>query len=175
MNFQIPQFIEIENKILGPLTLKQFFYLAGAGALSFIFYFLLQFWLWLFLTAIFGSIAVVLAFVKYNGQPLPKIAWTAFSFLWKPRIYLWQREIEEKTISIPEISVEEERRNLKQFFSEMPNVKKLWQDLMTTSTPIPKREKGSRTPFWGKKPKERFEVFRKLSGEREVARRVDYR
>lgn len=170
MQFQIPQFVEVENKIVGPLTLRQFFYLAAAAGFSFIFYFVLEFWLWLFITALMGAMALSLAFIKYNGQPLPKIAWRAFGFLWKPKFYLWQREKEEKFIEI-----ETQRKTLKQFFSEMPSVKKLWQDLTTTKAPIPKREKSLRTPYWGKKPKERFEIFRKLTGEREVARRIDYR
>jgi hypothetical protein len=170
MQFQIPQFIEVENKIVGPLTLKQFLYLAGAGGLSFIFYFILELWLWLLVTAILGAIAVSLSFVKYNGQPLPRIIWAAFGFFWRPRFYLWQRVAEEKVIP-----VEEERKTLRDFFSEMPSVKKLWQDLMTTKTPIPKREKGLRTPYWGRQPKERFQTFRKITGEREIARRIDYR
>ena len=41
MQFNVPQFIDIEDKIIGPLTLKQFLFLvAGAGLL---------FVLWLFL------------------------------------------------------------------------------------------------------------------------------
>ena len=36
MRFQVPQFIEVEDKIFGPLTLKQFIYLAGAGGLVFV-------------------------------------------------------------------------------------------------------------------------------------------
>ena len=171
MQFQIPQFIEVENKIVGPLTLKQFLYLAGAAGISFILYFILELWLWLIITAILGAIAVSLAFVKYNGQPLPRIIWAAFGFFWKPKLYLWQRET--KTISIPEIK--EKRKTLQDFFSEMPSVKKLWQDLMTTKNHIPKREKGLATTYWGKQPKERFQIFRKITGEREVARRVDYR
>jgi len=49
------------------------------------------------------------------------------------------------------------------------------QDLTTRKTPIPKREKVIRLPGWEKTPKERFQLFRKLSGEKEIARRVDYR
>lgn len=166
MQFQTPQFIDVENKIVGPLTLKQFFYLAGAGAISFVFYFILAAWLWFIITAILGAIAIALAFVKYNGQSLPKILWAAFSFFWKPKLYLWKRVAEEKTFSI-----ETKRKDLQVFSS----VKKLWQDLMTTKTPIPKREKTAMSPFWGKKPKEGFQMFRKLTGEKEAARRVDYR
>lgn len=184
MNFQVPQFIDVENKIVGPLSLRQFLYLAGAGAISFMLFFVLQMWLWFLITVFLTVVALALALIKYNGQPLPKILWLALGFLWKPRLYLWQREIEEKIIKIPQMpkfprpsteSVISKRENLKTFFSEMPNVKKLWQDLLTTKNPVPQREKTGRTPFWGKKPTERFQVFRKLTGEKDVARRIDYR
>lgn len=171
--FQTPQFLEVENKIIGPLTLKQFFYLAGAAAFSFILYFALQFWLWLFLTAILGAVGVSLAFIKYNGQPLPTIVLRAFGFFWKPKFYVWQRE--KKYVSVQEVSIEEKRKTLRQFFSEMPSVKKLWQDLTTTRSPIPKREKGAAPSYLGRKKKEGFQVLRKITGEREIARRVDYR
>lgn len=172
MQFQVPQFIEVENKIIGPLTLKQFIYLAAAGILSFIFYFIFEIWLWFMLTAFFGAIAVSLAFIKYNGQPLPQIAFAAFSFFWKPRFFLWQRSEGEKSASI-----EMERKTLESFFKEVSSVKKLWQNLMTTKNPIPKREKRLRDSLWGEgeKGKERFQLFRKVTGEREIARRVDYR
>ncbi|MEE8131703.1 MAG: PrgI family protein [Candidatus Paceibacterota bacterium] len=181
MQFQIPQFIDIENKIVGPLTLRQFLYLAGAGLISFMLFFILQMWLWFLITVFLAVIALALALIKYNGQPLPKIVWLAMGFLWRPRLYLWQREIEEKVIEIPQLpklpteAVIPKRERLKKLVSEMPSVKKLWQDLLTTKNPVPKREKTIRTPFWGKKPKEKFQLFRKITGEKEIAKRVDYR
>jgi len=160
MQFQTPQFIDIESKIVGPLTLKQFLYLAAAGGVSFLLFFTLQTWIWFIITAVLAVIAVSLAFVKYNGQSLPKIALRALFFFWRPRLYLWQREMEEKIIEIPQIkSVETARKNLKYYFSEMPSVK---------------REKSSQA-HWGRKSKERLATLRKLTGEKEIARRIDYR
>jgi len=40
MQYQVPQFIEVEDRIIGPLTLKQFLYLAFAGAILFVLWFL---------------------------------------------------------------------------------------------------------------------------------------
>ncbi|TRZ64846.1 MAG: PrgI family protein [Spirochaetia bacterium] len=168
MHFQIPQFIEIENKVVGPLTLKQFFYLAVAAAISFAFYFVLAFWLWIMITAVLVSTSLALAFIKYNGQPLPKIILYAFGFFWRPKFYLWQKTTGNQSFEV-------KRETLKDFFSGAPSIKKLWQDLMTTKNPIPKREKGLKFPNWGKKPQEKFQVFRKLTGEKEAARRIDYR
>lgn|SRR3990167_3835333 len=172
MQFQIPQFIDIENKIVGPLTLKQFLYLAAAGGLDFLLFFVLATWLWVFIAAIIAGIGLALAFGKYNGQSLPKIGLYAFGFMWKPRRYFWQREIKQKTIQIS--SIGDQRRDLKNYLPQMPNVKKLWVDLMTSKAPIPKREK-SASPHWGRQPKEKFEVLKKITGDKEIARRVDYR
>lgn len=89
MQFQVPQFIDIEDKIIGPLTLKQFMYLAGAAAFSFILFFMLQTWLWIALTVIMGIIAVGFAFIKFNGQPMPKMFVAAIKYFWLPKFYIW--------------------------------------------------------------------------------------
>lgn len=172
MQFQVPQFIDIESKIVGPLTLRQFLYLAGAGGIGFISFWLFEVWLWFIVTAVFSALAIALAFAKYNGQPLIRILFYAMNFFWKPRLYIWQRKAEEKIFEIH--SAETERKNLSAYFSEMPSVKKLWRDIMTTKTPLAKREK-PRFPYWGRSEKERLAIFKKLTGEKEIARRIDYR
>lgn len=162
MQFQVPQFIDVESKVVGPLTIKQFLYLASAGGAIFILFFRLETWFWLIMTAILGGLGISLAFVKYNGQSLPKIIFHAFFFFWRPRLYLWKREVSEKALA------PDTRKNIRDFLAEMPSMKKLWQDLTTTKNPIPKREKASAVQG-------RFQLFRKVSGERDMAKRVDYR
>lgn len=169
MQFQVPQFIDVENKIVGPLTLKQFFFLAAAGGASFLLFFVLATWLWVIVAMILTAGGLTFAFIKYNGQPLVKIAFNALGFLWKPRLYLWQREAEEKILAVSQI--EAERKSLRDYFSEMPSVKKLMVDLITSRNPIPKREKTGYSFRRG----EKFSAARKTTGEKEIARRVDYR
>ena len=89
MQFQIPQFIDVEDKIFGPLTLRQFLYLAGAGALSFILFFALTTPLWIGVTVILGTIGASLALVKYNGQPMITLLGNVFKYLWLPKFYIW--------------------------------------------------------------------------------------
>lgn len=90
MQFQVPQFIDVEDKIFGPLTLKQFLYLAGAGAFSFILFFALQTPVWIGVTILMFAIAGTLAFVKYNGQNMITIGISFFKYLWLPKFYLWR-------------------------------------------------------------------------------------
>jgi len=170
MQFQVPQFIDIENKIVGPLTLRQFLYFAAAGGLSFLFFFIFASWLWLLISLILFSVAAAFAFIKYNGQPLVNIAFNALMFSWKPRLYLWQRESQERAAEIPELG---ERKNLEEYFSRMPSVRKLFINLMTSRGPIPKREKTG-PASWGRQ-KEKTSAFRKMTGEKEIVRRIDYR
>lgn len=89
MQFQVPQFIDIEDRIFGPLTLKQFLYLAGAGALSFILFFALQTPVWIGVTIVLGAIASALAFIKYNGQTMLSTLGSLFRYLWFPKFYIW--------------------------------------------------------------------------------------
>lgn len=97
MRFQVPQFIEIEDKIFGPLTLKQFIYLAGGGGAVFILYALFP----LFLTIILGIpvalFALALAFYQMHGQPFIKVVENALRYITSSRLYLWKKtEIKKK-------------------------------------------------------------------------------
>ncbi len=89
MQFQVPQFIDVEDKIFGPLTLKQFLYLAGAGAFSFITFFALQTPVWIAMTVFMFILAAALAFIKYNGQTMLSTLGSLLKYLWFPKFYLW--------------------------------------------------------------------------------------
>lgn len=103
MKFQVPQFIETEDKIVGPFTLKQFLFIAAAGILILILFFMLQLVFWVVASLIIGTLAIALAFLKINGQPLPQVVLAAFFFMSRPRLFLWRRKIEEKVLEIPNV------------------------------------------------------------------------
>ena len=90
MQYQVPQFIDIEDRIFGPLTLKQFLYLAGAGALSFILFFAFEITVWAIFTVILASIASALAFITYNGRSMIQTVVAVARYLWQPKFYLWR-------------------------------------------------------------------------------------
>ena len=98
MRFQVPQFIEVESKIFGPLTLKQFIFLAGGGGIIFILYAILPFWLMIIFGIPFGILAFALAFYKVNEQPFIKVMESAFNFLLSAKIYVWKKTPPEKKI-----------------------------------------------------------------------------
>lgn len=94
MRFQVPQFIEVEDKIFGPLTLKQFIYLAGGGGLCFLVYVFLNS---LLLAAIpilaIIAISAGLAFFKINNKPLITVIESAFKYYVGNKLYVWRKEV----------------------------------------------------------------------------------
>lgn len=91
MRFQVPQFIEIEDKLIGNLTLKQFIYLAGGAGMAFVLYKILPF--------IFGFVAVIcvvalslaLAFYKFNNKPFEDLLESAVKFYLNKKLYVWKK------------------------------------------------------------------------------------
>ena len=93
MKFQVPQFIEIEDKIFGPLTIKQFIYIAGGAGLCFIFF---RFFHSLIIVIPLGIIALAfslaLAFYQVNGKPLINMVQSAFGYFIGSKLYLWKKK-----------------------------------------------------------------------------------
>ncbi|PJE64202.1 MAG: hypothetical protein COU90_03835 [Candidatus Ryanbacteria bacterium CG10_big_fil_rev_8_21_14_0_10_43_42] len=90
--FQVPQFIQVEDKIFGPLTTKQFFYLLGGGGLSFLFWFFFNFWIFIILSIPVVALALALAFYTVNGQPLVSVIGNYFGYIARPRLFIWKKK-----------------------------------------------------------------------------------
>jgi hypothetical protein len=80
MRFEVPQFIDVEDKIFGPLTFKQFIYLVGGGGTCYLSYKLVLFPFWIILSAGFAIFALLLAFYRLNNRPFIEVAqnWLTF-------------------------------------------------------------------------------------------------
>jgi len=96
MRFQVPQFIEVESKIFGPLTLKQFIYLAGGAGLIFLAYAALPFFIAILLALPIGAFSLALAFKKINNQPFIKAVENALKYSSEAKVYVWKRDSEKK-------------------------------------------------------------------------------
>ncbi len=96
MRYQVPQFIEVEDKIFGPLTIRQFVYLAGAGGVTLIFVTLFPLYFAFVLALPFIALGVALAFVQINGRPFIVAIEHAFSYLAGTKLYLWHDKRQDK-------------------------------------------------------------------------------
>lgn len=92
MEYQVPQFIEVEDKIVGPLTLRQFIYLAGAGGMCIVFFFYLPFIFAVLLGAPVAALGAALAFYKVNGKTFIEVAEAAFNYYIGAKLFLWKHE-----------------------------------------------------------------------------------
>ncbi len=99
MQFQVPQFIEVEDKIFGPLTLKQFIYLAGGIGASIALWLYIPFKiLAIILILPVMAFALALAFYKSNGKAFIDIVEAAFYYYIGSKLYIWKKE-EKKPVS----------------------------------------------------------------------------
>lgn len=93
MQFQVPQFIEVEAKIFGPFTIKQFIYLAGTVGATLGIYFTTNS---LFITGIISAPIIVfglaLAFYKVNGKSFSFILEVATRYFINSKLYIWKKE-----------------------------------------------------------------------------------
>lgn len=92
MQFKVPQFIDVEDKVVGPLTFKQFAYLAGGAGLVYLSIRVLPILIGLPVAAGFGALALALAFFKYNEKPFIHVFEAFIRFYSKSRLYLWHKE-----------------------------------------------------------------------------------
>ncbi len=94
--FTVPQFIDVEGKIIGPVTTRQFLIFLGAAVLIAISYRLFDFTLFLFITIIVAIIAIVFAFVKVNGRPFHFFVLNFVQTLGRPHTRVWHKNMEKQ-------------------------------------------------------------------------------
>ncbi|TSC71112.1 MAG: Uncharacterized protein G01um101449_138 [Parcubacteria group bacterium Gr01-1014_49] len=92
MEYHVPQFIEVEDKIVGPLTLRQFIYIAGAGGLSVVFFTYFSPIFALLLSIPVVAFAAALAFYKINGKSFIEILEAGFNYYTGAKLFLWKHQ-----------------------------------------------------------------------------------
>ena len=92
MRYQVPQFIEVEDKIIGPLTIKQFIYLVGGFGMAFIIYTYLPIYIAVIPMALVVALGLALAFYKINNKPFIDFLEAAFLYYTKQNLYIWKKE-----------------------------------------------------------------------------------
>lgn len=118
MRFQVPQFLEVEDKIFGPLTFKQFVYIAGGAGLVVILWTFFPHFLAILLSAPVILVAGALAFYRVNSKPFVDVMESFFSYFTGSRLYIWKKE--PKKVKPQE---EEEREDLGLFVPKLSDSK----------------------------------------------------
>lgn len=89
--FVVPQFIEVEDKIFGPVTVRQFLILLAGGLVCFLAYRYADITLFAFALAVVGGLSLVFAFVKINGQSFHYFLLNILQTLRRPGLRVWRK------------------------------------------------------------------------------------
>lgn len=92
MQFQVPQFIEVEDKIFGPFTFKQFIYIAGGLGMCYIAARILPLIVAAPLIIAVGGLSAALAFFEWNGRPFIHALESGFFYALRAKLYLWSNK-----------------------------------------------------------------------------------
>lgn len=90
--YVVPQFIDVEDKIIGPITVRQFIICTIGAMFIFISYKLSDFSLFLLQTFLIGLFVIVMAFVKVNGKLFHEFFVDLLFYLFKvQKLSIWQK------------------------------------------------------------------------------------
>ncbi|HOX97337.1 MAG TPA: hypothetical protein PL066_03235 [bacterium] len=88
--YVVPQFITVEDKIIGPVTVRQFVILLVDAMLLFVFYKLFDFTLFLATALPVTAMLLILAFVQVGGRPFHFFLLSILISIKVSRVRIWQ-------------------------------------------------------------------------------------
>ena len=109
MQFKVPQFIDVEDKLFGPFSFKQFAYMAGGAGLAFTLYKILPFWIAIFLILPVVILTVLLVFYRINNKPFAFYLQAAIYYFASSKLFIWKQRLvkpgdEKKDIEVPTVT-----------------------------------------------------------------------
>ena len=117
--FTVPQFIDVENKIIGPLTTRQFLIILAAAILGGISYRIFDFSLFLTISIILLIIAALFSFVKINGRPFHFFVLNLMQTIRRPRMRIWNKIPGAPLADFdPQITNKEEKPPVKELYKK---------------------------------------------------------
>lgn len=91
--FVVPQFIDVEDKIIGPITTRQFIILIFCGLFLFIEYKLSDMVMFIVVGLPTFAIFGIIAFLRINGMPFHYFFLNIVDTLKRPNKRVWSREV----------------------------------------------------------------------------------
>ncbi|MBP7831875.1 MAG: PrgI family protein [Candidatus Pacebacteria bacterium] len=101
MQFRTPQFIDIEDKIFGPFTFKQFIYMLGGAFMAYLCFKLLPIIIGAPIGIGLAVVALLLAFYKVNNRPFITVLQAWFKYTLAAKLYIWHKTTPKKGESRP--------------------------------------------------------------------------
>jgi len=102
MQFKVPQFLDIEDRIFGPFTFRQFVYLVGGGGMCFIIYKVAGLLLGIIPILIIAGLTLALTFYRPNNKPFINMLEASIKYAMQDKLYIWQRRKNKKIKEVAE-------------------------------------------------------------------------
>jgi len=99
MRFVVPQFIDVEDKIIGPFSVRQFIIFLAGGGILFILYNIFNFIIFIILGVFVFALTGISAFAKINGQLFHYFMLNIFYTTRRPRLKIWKKEVTAEEIT----------------------------------------------------------------------------
>ncbi|MCI5051438.1 MAG: PrgI family protein [Candidatus Pacebacteria bacterium] len=91
MRFEVPQFINIPDKLFGPFTFKQALFLVGGGGMIYVIYRVAPFSITFLLGLPIAAFTGALVFYKPNGRPFIHMVESWILYTFSHKFYLWRQ------------------------------------------------------------------------------------
>lgn len=98
MRYVVPQFIDVEDKIIGPLTTRQFLILLVTTGIMFLQYKLADFGLFLLIGIPTFALGGIFAFFRVNGQPFHFFLLNMVQTFRRPGLRIWDKEFTDSEL-----------------------------------------------------------------------------
>lgn len=100
MRFQVPQFVDIKDKIVGPFTLTQFMIYLVTGMILLPVYLMSEMGLFMTIALPIVGVAVAFAHVKINGKSLATVLVAGAKFYSENQLHMWYRRQKPTVLKI---------------------------------------------------------------------------
>lgn len=97
--FTVPQFIDVEDKILGPITIRQFLIILAGGIIDFIGWRYGDLAMFALILSISGGLTLLFAFVKINGQPFHYFVLNIIQTTRRPSLRVWRKDYNNEQLN----------------------------------------------------------------------------
>jgi len=99
MKYVVPQFIDVEDKIVGPITTRQFVILLAMALMQFLAYKLFDFALFLVAAIALLMAGGTLAFFRVNGQPFHFFLLNLVQTSRRPGLRVWDKSLNDSELN----------------------------------------------------------------------------
>lgn len=100
MRYKVPQNIDMQDRVMGPLTMVQFLYAIVGGGFCYTIYMSIPAPFSLVLVTPLALLTFAVVFVKVNERPFLQFLLSVFQFISSPKQRVWQHDDSDLSVEV---------------------------------------------------------------------------